>query len=98
MKRRIISLLTALVLVLSCCFIVTTVSADVVESTLTLSASSTAKKLVFTGTDTIDINSNIRKFKANGSNEGIFVNSSINSDLVFVKKDGNWAINFTEVF
>ncbi len=97
MKKRIISLLMAVIILCSCCLVITTVSADTVESTLTLnSASSTAKKLVFTGTDAIDISSNIKKFKANDSNEGIFVNSSKNGDLAFVKKDGNWAINLSD--
>lgn len=98
MGKRIISLITALVLLFSVCSVVTTVYANNVEdSTLTLNAAaSTAKKLVFTGTDTIDINSNIKKFKATAENEGIILNSSINENLAFVKKDGNWAINLSE--
>ena len=75
MGKRIISLITVLVLLLSVCSVVTNVYANnVVESTLTLNtASSTAKKLVFAGTDTIDVNSNIKKFKATAENEGIIL-------------------------
>ncbi len=95
MKKRIISLVTALILLVGSCFVTATVSANaVVDSTLTLNAaSSTAAKLVFTGTDSIDISSTIRKFKATAENEGIIVNSSKNSDLAFVKYNGNWTIN-----
>lgn len=98
MGKRIISLITVLVLLFSVCSVVTNVYANnVVESTLTLNtASSTAKKLVFAGTDTIDVNSNIKKFKATAENEGIILNSAINENLAFVKKDGNWAINLSE--
>ena len=94
MKNRIISLLMALVLVFSSCVVVTTIYADTVQdSTLTLNTtSSTSKKLVFTGTDSIDINSSIRKFEATASNEGIFVNSS-KSNLAFTKRNGEWVIN-----
>jgi len=95
MGKKFISLLTALVLLFSCCFVVTNVSAaDVVDSTLTLNADSTAKKLVFTGTDSISISSNIKKFKATATNEGIIVNSSKNENLAFVKNNGKWIINF----
>lgn len=98
MKKRIIALLTAVVLLVSSCFAAIVVQAgdNVVDSTLTLSASSTAKKLVFSGTDSIDINSNTKQFKAENNNEGIFVNSSKNADLAFVKRSGNWNINFSQ--
>lgn len=98
MKKRIISLLTAAILIVASCFITTAVYADnTVDSTLTLNAQeSTAKKLVFSGTDTIDINSSIKKFKATAENEGIIVNSTINKDLAFVKRNGTWIINFSK--
>ncbi len=94
MTKRIISLLTALILVLSACYVTTFVYAnDVVDSTLTLDAtSSTAKRIYFTGTDSVDINSTIRKFEPNSTSEGIIVNSSLDSDLFFVKTGGKWRI------
>ena len=96
MKKRIVSLFIALVLLFSSCFVTTNVFAtNTIDSVLTLdNSSSTNKKLVFTGTDSVDINSNIKKFKANDDNEGIFFNLSKNADLAFVKKDGKWVINF----
>ncbi len=94
MKNKVISLLMALVLVFSSCVVVTTIYADTVQdSTLTLNAtSSTAKKLVFTGTDSIDVSSSVKKFEATADNEGIFVNSS-KEDLAFTKRNGEWIIN-----
>ena len=94
MKNRIISLLMALILVFSSGFVAITMYADGVEdSTLTLNTgSSTSKKLVFTGTDSIDISSSIKKFEAAAGNEGIIVNSS-KSDLAFTKRNGEWIIN-----
>lgn len=93
MKKRIISLVMALILVFSACFVTTFVSADVVDSTLTLDAAScTAKKLVFTGTDSVDINSSVKKFKATDSNEGIFVNNVKNENFALTKKSGQWSI------
>ena len=93
MRKRIISLLMALVLICSCCFTATTAHADDIDSTLTLvAASSTAKKIVFTGTDSIDISSTVKKFKASAADEGIFVNSVKDDSRAFAKKDGNWII------
>lgn len=97
MKKRIISLILAMILVFSACYVTTLVSADVVDSTLTLDAlSSTAKRLYFTGTDSVDINSTIKKFKADNASEGIIVNSSLDSDLYFVKTGGKWRITLGE--
>lgn len=90
MKKRIISLILAMILVFSACYVTTLVSAAVVDSTLTLDSSSTAGRLLFTGTDSVSVSGISKKFVPATESDGVIVNSVMNSELKFYKSAGKW--------
>lgn len=96
MKRRIISLLTALVLIFSCCFISTGILVSAVVEDCTLSnpvVGSTANQLKFTGTSTTVPSGVSKQYKADNTiGDGIYIDGALVDKPIIKAADNSWSI------